>query len=82
MQTMRRKFFRTADKIITIGKSLKNSFCAIVPGIEEKIEVITNGYDEDDFTIFSGHVTSGSLYNILYRDSLRFLSGFRLYGCC
>jgi glycosyltransferase involved in cell wall biosynthesis len=44
---------KTADKIITIGKSLKASFCAKVPGIEEKIGVITNGYDEDDFKILS-----------------------------
>jgi glycosyltransferase involved in cell wall biosynthesis len=45
-----KKVLGTADKIIAIGKSLKNSFCARIPGIEGKIEVITNGYDEDDFT--------------------------------
>jgi len=48
-----KKVLETADKIITIGKSLKTSFCARVPGIEKKIEVITNGYDEDDFTTIS-----------------------------
>ena len=48
-----KKVLVTADKIITIGKSLKTSFCEKVPGIEEKIEVITNGYDEDDFKTLS-----------------------------
>lgn len=38
-----------ADRIITVGKSLKNSFCAKLPGIEGKTVVITNGYDPDDF---------------------------------
>ena len=40
---------RSADKIITVGKSLKDCFAAKVPGIESKIEVVTNGFDEDDF---------------------------------
>jgi glycosyltransferase involved in cell wall biosynthesis len=44
-----KKVLETADRIITIGKSLKTSFCSRVTGIEEKIGVITNGYDEDDF---------------------------------
>jgi glycosyltransferase involved in cell wall biosynthesis len=45
-----KKVLLTADRIVAIGKSLKNSFISRVPGIEEKIEIITNGYDEDDFT--------------------------------
>ncbi len=47
--TYEKEVLQTADRIITIGKSLKASFCARVPGIEDKIAVITNGYDEDDF---------------------------------
>ncbi len=49
-ENLEKKVLQTADKIITIGKSLKASFCVRVPGIGEKIEVITNGYDQDDFT--------------------------------
>jgi len=41
---------RKADKIITVGASLKNLFSAKVKGIESKTEVITNGYDKDDFS--------------------------------
>ena len=41
---------RNADKIITVGASLKNLFSAKVKGIESKTEVITNGYDKDDFS--------------------------------
>ena len=38
-----------ADKIITVGASLKKTFSLKESGIEGKIEVITNGYDETDF---------------------------------
>jgi len=41
---------KSADKIITVGKSLKELFSSKIPGIEEKIEVISNGYDEEDFS--------------------------------
>jgi glycosyltransferase involved in cell wall biosynthesis len=41
---------RNADKIITVGASLKNLFSMKVMGVESKTEVITNGFDEDDFS--------------------------------
>jgi glycosyltransferase involved in cell wall biosynthesis len=41
---------KKADKIITVGVSLKNLFSLKIKGVENKTEVITNGYDEDDFT--------------------------------
>jgi len=41
---------KKADKIITVGVSLKNLFSSKIKGVEYKTEVITNGYDEDDFT--------------------------------
>jgi glycosyltransferase involved in cell wall biosynthesis len=37
------------DRIITVGNSLKESFSKKVKGIENKIEIITNGFDESDF---------------------------------
>lgn len=40
---------RGADRIITVGKSLKSSFSNKLKGIDNKIEVITNGYDREDF---------------------------------
>ena len=39
----------SADRIITVGKSLKVLFSSKIQGISDKIVVITNGYDEDDF---------------------------------
>lgn len=39
----------SADKIITVGKSLKNLFLSKIQLGEDKIKIITNGYDEDDF---------------------------------
>jgi glycosyltransferase involved in cell wall biosynthesis len=44
-----KEVLRSADRIITVGKSLKELFSSKIPGIIEKIEVISNGYDEEDF---------------------------------
>lgn len=41
---------KSADRIITVGNSLKKLFSSKIPGIGEKISVISNGYDEEDFT--------------------------------
>jgi glycosyltransferase involved in cell wall biosynthesis len=40
---------KNADKIFTVGPSLKTIFSSKIKGLEEKIEVVTNGYDESDF---------------------------------
>jgi glycosyltransferase involved in cell wall biosynthesis len=40
---------KKADKILTVGASLKTLFSTKIPGLERKTEVITNGYDESDF---------------------------------
>ncbi|MDP4222886.1 MAG: glycosyltransferase family 4 protein [Bacteroidota bacterium] len=44
-----KKVLRSADKIITVGKSLMELFTSKVPGIRSKFTVITNGYDAEDF---------------------------------
>jgi glycosyltransferase involved in cell wall biosynthesis len=44
-----KEVLRSADRIITVGNSLKELFSSKIPGIIEKIEVISNGYDEEDF---------------------------------
>jgi glycosyltransferase involved in cell wall biosynthesis len=62
------KVLGTADKIITIGNSLKKSFCNRVPGIENKIEIITNGFDEDDFKEISPEAPS--VFTISYIGTL------------
>lgn len=40
---------RSADTIITVGKSLKELFDKKVPGIADKTEIIHNGFDPEDF---------------------------------
>lgn len=45
-----RKVIRTVDRIITVGQTLKENLGSKISGAENKIEVITNGYDEADFT--------------------------------
>jgi glycosyltransferase involved in cell wall biosynthesis len=42
---------RKADKIITVGESLKAVFSYKGKGISEKTFVVTNGYDESDFNL-------------------------------
>jgi glycosyltransferase involved in cell wall biosynthesis len=49
-QRFEKSVLNKADKIITVGVSLKNLFSSKIKGVEYKTEVITNGYDEDDFT--------------------------------
>ncbi len=38
-----------SDKIITVGNTLKELFSSKIPGSAGKIEVIPNGYDDEDF---------------------------------
>ena len=59
---------KETDKIITVGASLKKLFQLKVKGIERKTEVITNGYDEDDF---SGIISSDPpIFTITYVGTL------------
>jgi glycosyltransferase involved in cell wall biosynthesis len=59
---------KNADRIITVGNSLKNLFASKVKGINKKIEVITNGYDESDF---KGISSSGPIrFTITYVGTL------------
>ena len=46
---LERKVLQKADKIITVGQSLAELFASKLDDLDEKISVITNGYDEEDF---------------------------------
>lgn len=59
---------RSADTIITVGKSLKELFSTKIPGIENKIEVISNGYDADDFRGLKA--SSPEIFTISYIGTL------------
>jgi glycosyltransferase involved in cell wall biosynthesis len=48
-----RSVLKNANRIITVGDSLKRTFSLKVKGIENKTDVISNGYDDDDFKDFS-----------------------------
>lgn len=67
-RTYEKTVLRKTDKIITVGISLKKLFQSIEKGIENKTEVITNGYDEDDF---SGIISSDPpVFTITYVGTL------------
>ncbi len=44
-----KKVLQKADRIITVGYNLAETFIAKTGGIKKKINVIPNGYDEEDF---------------------------------
>ena len=44
-----KKVLQKADRIITVGHNLAETFAAKTGGIKKKINVIPNGYDEEDF---------------------------------
>ena len=45
-----KRVLKKADRITTVGNSLKTLFSSKVKSLEKKTVVITNGYDEADFT--------------------------------
>jgi len=76
---------QSADRIITVGKSLKELFCSKIQSPESKFEVITNGFDEEDF---AGLVSSKpGIFTISYIGTLSdsypltgFLNALKVFG--
>lgn len=58
----------SADKIVTVGNSLKDLFIAKLSLINDKIHVLTNGYDEEDFAGLSK--TEPDVFTITYVGAL------------
>ncbi len=47
---LERKVLENADKVITVSNALADEFCELASGLRrENVEVIPNGFDEDDF---------------------------------
>ena len=72
-----RSVLHSADRIITVGKSLKELFDSKIRGPESKIKVIPNGYDEEDFSGLTA--TDPAIFTISYIGTLSALypvSGF------
>ncbi|MEI6048204.1 MAG: hypothetical protein WCS03_04845 [Bacteroidota bacterium] len=65
---LERKVLKKADRIITVGASLKTLFSLKVKGIENKTEVVTNGYDEADFAGLTS--SSPEIFKISYIGTL------------
>ncbi|HEX2969099.1 MAG TPA: hypothetical protein VHO46_08320 [Bacteroidales bacterium] len=62
-----RKVLKTADSIITVGESLKELYSSKVPGAKNRATIISNGYDEEDF---SDIVMKCTGYTITYTGTL------------
>jgi glycosyltransferase involved in cell wall biosynthesis len=62
------RVLQSADQIITVGKSLKNLFTNKLPAIKDKIEIISNGFDEDDFK--GSNSTNPEIFTISYIGTL------------
>lgn len=65
---LEKNVLKKADKIITVGPSLKTLFSSKVEGLDKKTEVITNGYDESDFKEIPD--SSPSIFTITYVGTL------------
>lgn len=63
-----KRVLKSADAIITVGKSLKELFALKVPGISEKTEIVTNGYDAGDFSGL--RATKPDVFTISYIGTL------------
>jgi glycosyltransferase involved in cell wall biosynthesis len=63
-----KKVLNKADKIITVGSSLKALFSSKLSGAEYKTTVITNGFDDDDFTGLNS--SSPEIFTISYTGTL------------
>ncbi len=65
---LEKRVLKNADRIIAVGASLKTLFSSKVKEVESKTEVITNGYDEDDFKGLSAD--SPEIFTISYIGTL------------
>jgi glycosyltransferase involved in cell wall biosynthesis len=65
---LEKNVLKKADRIITVGASLKTIFSLKVKGVENKTEVITNGFDEDDFA--GPEPSSPGIFTISYTGTL------------
>ena len=65
---MEKDVLSNADRIITVGASLKSTFSSKVKGVAEKTEIITNGFDEDDFK--GMQATRPEVFTITYVGTL------------
>jgi glycosyltransferase involved in cell wall biosynthesis len=63
-----RNVLKNADRILTVGPSLKSSFMLKLKGIENKTDTITNGFDEMDFAGIKA--VDPSLFTITYVGTL------------
>lgn len=63
-----RSVLNSADRIITVGQSLKKLFASKIRGINDKIEVIFNGYDAEDFNV--PEVSKPDVFTISYTGTL------------
>jgi len=59
---------KAADTIITVGKSLRELFISKIPGLGKKVEIISNGYDSEDFSGINA--TLPEVFTIAYTGTL------------
>ena len=63
-----------ADKIITVSEEVKKLLLRKIPGSEEKIAIIPNGYDESDFENVA--VLKNEFFTITYTGTISM--GYRI----
>ena len=62
------KVLTVSDRIITVGKSLKALFSSKIPEAGRKTEIISNGYDEEDFASLAP--SNPGIFTVTYTGTL------------
>ncbi|MCI1477717.1 MAG: glycosyltransferase [Clostridium beijerinckii] len=63
------KIVNSADKVIAITSIAARNYIENFNLDKEKVEIITNGYDEDDFTFFKNHDNINEKFKIVHNGS-------------
>ena len=69
-KNMERSVLKESDQIITVSEGFKKLFANKIPGLSEKIEVIHNGYDHEDFIGLDKNKSNNHKFVITYTGTM------------
>jgi len=67
---LQNKVFNMADSIVCVSNEMANSFTKISPELKNKITIISNGYDEEDFRNYQNREDNSNVLSIVYAGTI------------